>query len=67
MPGYIERGQVAELLSAGAPVIDVLPTQEHEELRIAGSVGIWLRELDGSSVAGYARSDPLVVYCHDYL
>lgn len=67
MPENIERGPVGELLSVGAPVIDVLPPQEHEELRLAGSVGLWLRQLDAESVASYSKTDPVVVYCHDYL
>lgn len=67
MPENIERGRVAELSSVGVPVIDVLPPQEHEELRIAGSVSLWLRELDAESAAPYSKTDPVVVYCHDYL
>lgn len=54
------------MLDAGIPVIDVLPPKEHEELRIAGSIGIWLKKLDADSVAEFSTSDPIVVYCHDY-
>lgn len=66
MPQTIEREQVADLLAAGTPVIDVLPPKEHEELRIAGSIGIWLKKLDADSVARFSKADPIVVYCHDY-
>lgn len=48
------------------PVIDVLPPKEHEELRIAGSIGISLKKLDAVSVAEFSRNDPIVVYCHNY-
>lgn len=55
------------MLDAGTPVIDVLPPREHEELRISGSIGIWIKELDAESVARFSKTDPIVVYCHDYL
>lgn len=67
MPQDIDRGRVAEMLDAGTPVLDVLPPSEHEKLRIAGSIGIWIRELDAESVARFSETDPIVVYCHDYL
>lgn len=66
MPRKIDREGVGEMLDAGIPVIDVLPPREHEELRIAGSTGIWLKKLDADSVARFAKADPIVVYCHDY-
>jgi rhodanese-related sulfurtransferase len=47
--------------------VDVLSPDEHEELRIAGSVGLWLRDLEETSVARFSKTDPLVVYCHDHL
>ena len=67
MPHIADRHRTAELLAAGAPVIDVLPAREHEELHIEGSTGIWLRRLDAESVAPFSKTDPIVVYCHDYI
>lgn len=67
MPRFIGREEVLELRDGGAPIIDVLPPKEHEELRIAGSLGIWLRRLDAESVSALSPRDPLVVYCHDPL
>lgn len=67
MPQEIKRGQVAELLEAGAPVVDVLPPNEHEQLRLSGSIGIWIRELDAAAVGRFSKTDPIVVYCHDFL
>jgi rhodanese-related sulfurtransferase len=55
------------LARLGAPILDVLSPEEHHELRIAGSVGLWLREIDHDAVAGFSRKDPIVVYCHDDL
>lgn len=67
MPRFIGREEVLELRENGAPIIDVLPPKEHEELRIAGSMSIWLRSLDAESVSALPKGDPLVVYCHDPL
>jgi rhodanese-related sulfurtransferase len=67
VPQDIQRERVAELLDSGFPVVDVLPPKEHEELRIAGSEGIWLRELDAGSVEHFSTTDPIALYCHDYL
>lgn len=67
MPQNIDRGRVAEILDAGDPVIDVLPPKQHEDLRIAGSIGLWIRELDAESVSRFSKTDPIVVYCHDHL
>ena len=67
MPQAIDRDGVQRLAGRRAPIVDVLSPEEHEELRIAGSIGIWLRELDAASVAGLAPNEPIVVYCHDDL
>jgi rhodanese-related sulfurtransferase len=67
MPEIIDREGVLRLADAGAPIIDVLPSSEHEEMRLAGSIGIWLGELDADAVAHFEKADPIVVYCHDHL
>lgn len=67
MPQNIDRGRVAEMLDAGVPVIDVLHPKQHDEFRIAGSIGLWIRELDAESVSRFSKTDPIVVYCHDHL
>jgi rhodanese-related sulfurtransferase len=67
LPSTIDREHVQRLASRGAPILDVLSPEEHRELRIAGSVGLWLREMDAASVDEFSRHDPVVVYCHDDL
>ena len=47
--------------------MDVLSPDEHDEFRIAGSVGLWLRDLDETSAARFSKRDPIIVYCHDHL
>ena len=63
----IDREQVLRLAERGAPIIDVLSPDEHRESRIAGSIGLWLRDLDAEAVAGFRSDEPIVVYCHDHL
>ncbi len=36
-------------------------------MRLAGSVGIWLTELDADAVARFENTEPIIVYCHDPL
>jgi rhodanese-related sulfurtransferase len=67
MPTFIYRERVLELQAQGAPIIDVLPPREHDEMRLAGSIGIWLRQLDASADEKLSKTDPIFVYCHDYL
>ena len=67
MPLVADRAQVIEMVDAGAPLVDVLPPKEHEQLRIAGSHGIWLRRLTEEAVSRFSSNDPIIVYCHDPL
>lgn len=67
MPETVDREHVLRLAKDGAAIVDVLSPEEHEQLRIAGSVGLWLRDLDAASLGAFAKSDPVVVYCHDHL
>ena len=52
------------LLARGATLVEVLPAEEYAEEHIAGAMNIPLKELRREA-DGIARSDPIVVYCHD--
>ena len=67
MPAIIDRERVITFAETRVPIVDVLSPEEHAELRIAGSVGLWLQDLDEASAARFSKSDPIVVYCHDHL
>jgi rhodanese-related sulfurtransferase len=46
MPTSIDRGQVQELIAAGAKLIEVLPREEYEEEHLPGAINIPLKELN---------------------
>jgi rhodanese-related sulfurtransferase len=67
MPTRIEIGQLQELLDAGAQLVEVLPLEEYREEHLPGALSIPLKELDAETTAGLDKSNPVVVYCWDYL
>lgn len=62
----IDAVEVAELLSEGAQLVEVLPEEEYREEHLAGAINIPLKELDRERVARLNRDAPVIVYCHDY-
>jgi len=58
--------ELARLLEAGTPVIDVLGREEFAHSHIPGAVNIPLKELTAESVSRFDRSRPIVVYCNDF-
>ena len=67
MSSPIEIDRLRELLDAGAQLVEVLPSDEYEELHLPGAVNIPLKELDADSASSLDRRNPVVVYCWDYL
>lgn len=67
MPTRIEIGELQELLAAGAQLVEVLPLEEYREEHLPGALNIPLKELDAKTVAVLDKSNPVVVYCWDYL
>ena len=59
--------EVERLVSEGAALVDVLPSEEYEEEHLAGAMSIPLKALDREAVADLNRSRPVVVYCWDAL
>jgi rhodanese-related sulfurtransferase len=67
MPTRIEIDRLRELLDSGPQLVEVLPAEEFEEEHLPGAVNIPLKELDAESTATLDKSNPVVVYCWDYL
>lgn len=67
MPTRIENGELQELLAAGAQLVEVLPLEEYQEEHLPGALSIPLKQLDAETTAGLDKSNPVVVYCWDYL
>jgi rhodanese-related sulfurtransferase len=67
MSNRIEIDGLRELLDAGAQLVEVLPQEEYDEEHLPGAVNIPLKALDERSTAKLDKSNPVVVYCWDYL
>jgi rhodanese-related sulfurtransferase len=67
MATRIEIDELRDLLSGGAELVEVLPTEEYEEEHLPGAINIPLKRLDATTTAVLARGDPVIVYCWDYL
>jgi len=65
MPTLIDRGQVQELVAAGAQLIEVLPAEEYGEDHLPGARSLPLPQIDADSAKTMRRGQPLVVYCWD--
>jgi rhodanese-related sulfurtransferase len=66
MPRSIEREDVRRLLTQGAQLVDVLPSQEYQDQHLPGAISIPLKELNAVTAAGLRKDQPVVVYCWDY-
>jgi rhodanese-related sulfurtransferase len=67
MPTRTEIGKLQELLAAGAQLVEVLPVEVYREEHLPGALSIPLKQLDADTTAGLDKSNPVVVYCWDYL
>jgi rhodanese-related sulfurtransferase len=67
MPTRIEIDRLRELLDGGVQLVEVLPAEEFEEEHLPGAINIPLKALDAQSTATLDKSNPVVVYCWDYL
>ena len=56
-----------QLLADGAQLVEVLPSDEYEELHLPGAINIPLKRLTAESVQQLDRGRDVVVYCWDSL
>jgi rhodanese-related sulfurtransferase len=63
----VDREALRRLQAAGAAIVEVLPPEEYELEHIPGAVNVPLKELDRSSIERFPPSQPIVVYCNDFL
>jgi rhodanese-related sulfurtransferase len=63
----IEVAELKRLIGDGAQVVEVLPREEFDEEHIRGAVNIPLKQLDAETTARLDKTNPVVVYCWDYL
>ena len=67
MAERIEHERVRELIDDGAQLVEVLPSEEYEELHLTGAINIPLKELDAQTAGRLDKRNPVIVYCWDYL
>jgi rhodanese-related sulfurtransferase len=67
MAERIDNTALRGLLDAGAQLVEVLPEEDYRELHLPGALNIPLKQLDAETTAGLDKSNPVVVYCWDYL
>ena len=65
MSTVVDRDEVRRLLADGAQLVEVLPEEEFQEEHLPGAINISLKEL-GDRAFELDRSQPVIVYCHDY-
>jgi rhodanese-related sulfurtransferase len=63
----VTREEVQGLLAQGAQLIEVLPSEEYDELHILGAVNIPLKELGERGPRELDPRQPVIAYCHDFL
>jgi rhodanese-related sulfurtransferase len=63
----IELPELQRLIDDGAQLVEVLPADDYAKLHLPGARNIPLKELDAETTAVLSKSDPVVVYCFDYL
>ena len=67
MPVRIELPELQRLIERGAQLVEVLPADDYVKLHLPGALSIPLKELDAATTAVLSKTDPVVVYCFDYL
>ena len=68
MSRAVDLHGLRELLERGAQLVEVLPREEYEELRLPGALHLPLKELDAERADTLLdRGREVVVYCWDGL
>jgi phage shock protein E len=67
MPTSVDLDQLQALIAGGAQLVEVLPREEYDELRLPGAIHLPLKELDRQSAKQLDPGRAVVVYCWDAL
>jgi rhodanese-related sulfurtransferase len=66
MPQAIDIDEIRQLLTAGAQLVEVLPSQGFEEEHLPGAINIPLKQMTEQATAWLDKARPVIVYCWDY-
>jgi rhodanese-related sulfurtransferase len=68
MSPVVDLPGLRQLIDGGAQLVEVLPREEYEEMRLPGALHLPLKELDAERAGALLnRSRAVVVYCWDGL
>ena len=68
MARAVDLHGLRDLLDRGAQLVEVLPREEYEELRLPGALSLPLKDLDAERTGALLdRARAVVVYCWDGL
>jgi rhodanese-related sulfurtransferase len=62
-----DREEVRELVARGAELLDVLPREDFDELHLPGAISMPLEEIDHRATEELDVTEPVIVYCNDFL
>ena len=63
----IDLAQLRGLIASGAQIVEVLPSEEYEELHLPGAISLPLKQLDAETAKQLDPGRDVVVYCWDGL
>ncbi len=61
----INREEVQRLLTAGAQLVEVLPSKEYEEDHLPRAISLPLRRLEAEARTILDAERPVIIYCWD--
>jgi phage shock protein E len=67
MPKPIDRERLAEMVRAGAQLVEVLPAAEYDDEHLPGAINVPLRQIDGDAEKRLDRGRAVIVYCWDFI
>lgn len=63
----IDLAELHELIAGGAQLVEVLPSEDYEELHLPGAISLPLKQLDAETAKQLDPGRDVVVYCWDGL
>ena len=67
MPQIIDRAGTERLISAGAQLVEALPTEDYEKAHLPGAISLPLKQLDAETAKVLDPHRAVVYYCWDSL
>jgi rhodanese-related sulfurtransferase len=62
----INRDELQQRVSDGAPLVEVLPAKEFARVHLPGAINIPLAKLSEKTTAHLDKKKATIIYCYDY-